>query len=338
MFQVGITDFLTDATPLQLSELDGLARIECLMARDESELIGRVEKLAGLIVFHDIQLTATIMDRLERCQVIVRGGVGYDNVDAEAAGPRGIFVCNIPDYGVDEVADHAIGLLLAVTRKIGYADRSLRADPTMWSHFLVEPVPRLAVSTLGIVGLGRIGTATALRARALKLRVVAYDPHIPDGRARSVGVDAVSFDELLAESDMISLHTPLTDETRHMMDAAALAKMKPGAVLVNTSRGAVVDLAALAEALKSGHLSGAGIDVFPVEPPEPDHPLVRYWRDGAAGSAPNLIITPHTAFYSAAGLGEICEKTVAEVARVLRGEAPRNPVNLACYVPRNGQK
>lgn len=328
MFRVGVTDFLTEPAPLQTAALAGLAQVECLHARDEAELVGRVEALDALVVYHDIRLTARIMPHLKACKVIVRGGVGYDNVDAAAAGKQGIYVCNVPDYGVDEVADHAIGMMLAVTRKIVYADRALRAGERTWAHYLVEPVPRLADATLGIFGLGRIGTATALRAKAFKLRVIACDPYIPDGRGKAIGVEMVDRDELLATSDIVSLHTPLTDETRNLIDAAALAKMKPSAVLINTARGEVVDIDALDHALRAGRLAGAGLDVLPAEPPDDGHPLVRLWRENENGRSPNLVITPHVAFYSVMAFTDICEKATTEIARVLRGEKPRNPVNL----------
>ncbi len=334
MFRIGITDFMTDPAPLQTAALEGLAQIECLQARDESELAGRVEDLDALIVFHEIHLTSATMDRLEACRVITRGGVGFDNVDGVAAGKHGIYLCNVPDYGVDEVADHAMGMALCVVRKISMVDRCLREGIDGWGHHLVEPVPRLANATLGIIGLGRIGTATALRAKAFKLRVVACDPYIPDGRGKALGVDMMEFDELLATSDIISLHTPLTEETHHMIAAQQLTAMKPTAVLVNTSRGAVVDLEALAGALETERIAGAAIDVFEVEPPEAEHPLVKCWRRDTKKHPTNLLLTPHIAFYSVMGFTDICTKAAAEVARVLRGDAPRNAVNLEHFIPR----
>jgi phosphoglycerate dehydrogenase-like enzyme len=227
-----------------------------------------------------------------------------------------------------------MGMILTVVRKIAYADRALRNGATAWNNELVAPVPRLANSVLGVIGLGRIGTATALRAKAFKLRVVACDPYVPPGRDKALGVELMSLRELLSVSDIISLHTPLTDETRHLIGPHALRAMKPGSVLVNTSRGAVVDLPALAEALRSGHLAGAGIDVMPVEPPEAEHPLISLWKRKEGDRPPNLVITPHIAFYSVMGITEIHEKATAEIARVLGGDKPRNPVNVEHFVPR----
>jgi phosphoglycerate dehydrogenase-like enzyme len=186
----------------------------------------------------------------------------------------------------------------------------------------------LADCTLGIVGCGRIGAAAALRAKALKMRVLVCDPYLRPGMDKALGVETVELQELLARSDAVSLHTPLTEETRHMIDAAALQSMKGSAVLINTARGAVVDVAALAEALRAGRLAGAGIDVLPEEPPAPDNPLVKLWEEQGQGAL-NLVITPHTAYYSEAALIEIREKSSAEVARILQGKRPLNCVNLA---------
>jgi D-3-phosphoglycerate dehydrogenase/C-terminal binding protein len=263
---------------------------------------------------------------MERCRVIVRSGVGFDNVDLAEAGRRGIYVCNVPDYGVDEVADHAIGMMLALNRGLLLADRRLRDSLSPWDYTATRPVHRLAGATMGVVGLGRIGTATALRAKALKMRVLACDPYIASGVDKAVGVQMAELDELLAASDVVSLHVPLTDDTRHLIDARALGLMKPAAVLVNTARGAVVDVDALAAALAERRIAGAGIDVLPVEPPGADSALIRLWREEADPPI-NLILTPHSAFYSEQGLAEMRVKGAREIGRVLRGELPRNCVN-----------
>ena len=179
---------------------------------------------------------------------------------------------------------------------------------------------------MGIVGLGRIGTATALRAKAFRMRVIVYDPYLRPGLEKSVGVQMVDLPTLLAQSDVISLHTPLTEETRNLIDAQAIAQMKPTAILVNTARGAVVDVDALAAALRAGQIAGAGIDVLPIEPAAQTMPLIQLWQEKTDPPI-NLVITPHTAFYSDAGMVEMRSKAAQEVARVLRGEHPRNCVN-----------
>jgi phosphoglycerate dehydrogenase-like enzyme len=179
--------------------------------------------------------------------------------------------------------------------------------------------------TMGIVGLGRIGSATTLRAKALKMRVIACDPYLRPGLEKVLGVQMVDLETLLAESDVVSLHTPLTEETRNMINARALARMKPTAIVVNTARGAVVDIDALAAALREGRLAGAGIDVLPGEPPKPDTALIRLWQ---SNSPPfNLIITPHTAFFSNEGMIEMREKAAREIRRGLKGERVLNCVN-----------
>lgn len=325
VFHVAVTDYLQPPAIIEERELAGLARVECLLAHRAEDLLGKIESADALIVFHEVSLPRPVISRLRRCRVIVRGGVGFDNVDLAAARELGIPVCNVPDYGVDEVADHAIGLMLALNRGWVRVERSLRRSLVPWDKRAVEPVPRLAGQTLGIVGLGRIGAATARRAQALRMKVIASDPYLRPGLEKVFDVRMVDLDTLLRESDVVSLHTPLTDETKGMINAAALARMKPSALLVNTARGAVVDTDALAAALSEGRIAGAGIDVLPVEPADPQQRLVQLWQ---ANTEPpiNLILTPHTAFYSESAVEEIRVKASREVARVLRGEPPLNRV------------
>lgn len=325
MHHVCVTDHLAPPPLLEQRVLRGLARVECLQARTADELAGRVDRADALIVFHEIQVPARIIRRLDRCRVIVRGGVGFDNVDIRAAGRRGIVVCNVPDYGVDEVADHALALMLACNRGLWQTERQLRRTLRPWDKQAVAPVRRLSGATFGVVGLGRIGSATALRAKALRMRVIACDPYLRPGLEKSLGVERVDLPALLRESDVVSLHTPLTDETRHLIDRRALRRMKRHALLINTARGAVVDVEALADALDRGWIGGAGIDVLPVEPVPPDSRLIRLWqRDDPPV---NLVITPHTAFYSESGSEEMRIKAAQEIARVLRGQPPLNCVN-----------
>ena len=190
----------------------------------------------------------------------------------------------------------------------------------------MEPVFRLAGATMGIVGLGRIGTATALRAKAFKMRVIACDPYIRSGVDKAIGVTLADLPDLLAQSDVVSLHVPLTDETMNMIDNAAFGRMKRHAILINTARGAVVDMNALCVALRENRIGSAGLDVLPTEPPAGNDPIIQLWRE-AAERPVNLVLTPHTAFYSEAGLLEMREKAALEIARLLAGKAPRNCVN-----------
>lgn len=325
-FHVAVTDYLRPPATIEERELSGLARVECLVGHVEKDLIGRVENADGLIVFHEMNLSAATISQLQRCRVIARGGVGFDNIDLRAAGERGIIVTNVPDYGVDEVADHAMALILALNRGLVPVERQLRRTLTPWDMNAVAPVTRLAGQTIGILGLGRIGAATALRAKAFRMRVIACDPYLRPGLDKVLNVPLVDFATLLAESDILSVHAPLTEETRGIINAAALARLKPGALLVNTARGAIVDVDALAAALESSHLGGAGIDVLPSEPATTSQAIVRLWQEDRQKPV-NLILTPHTAFYSVAATQEIRVKAAQEVARVLRGERPKYVVN-----------
>ncbi len=326
MFKVVITDYVSPPVEPEETIFAGLAKVECLQARSVAELEGRVEDADAIIIFHEVSLPAGVIDRLEKCRVIVRGGVGYDAVDYRRAAERGIPVCNVPDYGVDEVADQAIGMMIACSRGFLRVERELKQTLEPWNCRIVEPVPRLAGATLGIVGLGRIGQATAQRAKAMRMRVIAHDPYLRPGIEKVLGVEMVDFRELLETSDAVSLHVPLTDETRHMINTDALGRMKSGAILVNTARGAVVDTAALAVALRQGKIAGAGVDVLPTEPARADEPLIQVWRE-ADETKINLILTPHTAFYSVEGLLEMRTKAAQEIVRALRGGKLVNCVN-----------
>lgn len=333
MQRVVITDYWAPPADVEQSQLTSIARVDCLQARKESDLHGQVSDVDGVILCHEISLTKEIIPELTQCQVIVRCGVGYDNVDLQSAGEHGILVCNVPDYGVDEVADHSIGMMLACNRGLFLAERHLRRSLAPWDMRAVEPIFRINKSTMGIIGLGRIGSATAKRAQGLGMTVIAYDPYVRAGTDKVMGVRLVGLEELLNQSDVVSVHTPLTDETRNLIDATAIQKMKPSAILVNTSRGAVVDTDAVADALISKTIAAAGIDVLPIEPATATMKLVKLWQEDHNPPI-NLIITPHTAFYSEEGLHEMREKAAKEVARVLSGQNPQNCVNSQYFKPR----
>jgi C-terminal binding protein len=327
-YQVIITDLLDDDLVPEREVLAGLADVTALKARSEAELVGRVEKADALIVYHEVSLTAATIGRLQQCRVIVRGGVGYDNVDGPFARSRGIPLCNVPDYGSEEVADSALGLLLSLTRGIHAANSQLRDAPGDWSYEVVRPLLRLRGRVLGIVGLGRIGTAMALRGKAIGMEVAFFDPYKPDGYDKALGVRRVeTLPELLAQSLAVSLHCPLTDQTHHLIDAAAIAAMPRGSYLINTARGGVVDVAAVPEALVSGHLAGAGIDVLEQEPPRPDNPLVRAWRDPSHPAHHRLIVNPHIAWYCEDGRTEMRRKAAETCRRALLDLPLRNVVN-----------
>ena len=290
-------------------------------SRDLGEIPDDVwARAAALVCYHEVTVSPDMLDRLPNCRVVVRAGVGFDNIDIEAAGQRGIAVCNTPDYGTTDVADHAIALTLAFLRGIAQFDRAIFDDPVAnWTFDTVPTIRRLSTLTFGIVGLGRIGTATALRAKALGLRVIFFDPYRPTGTELALGLERVAtLEDVLGQSDVVSLHTPLTPETHHLIAGPALASMKPDAILVNTSRGGVVDLAALTEALKRAAIAGAALDVLEAEPLKPEHPLMRAWREPGSPVRDRLLLTPHAAFYSPSSLVDLRRKSAATAAAYLR--------------------
>jgi lactate dehydrogenase-like 2-hydroxyacid dehydrogenase len=289
----------------------------------------------ALICYHEVPIDAGVIDRLERCQIVVRAGVGYDQIDVEAAGARGIPVCNVPDYGTTEVADHAIALMLGLARGLVSYHQRLIADPYAGWHWSGAPlVRRLRGLRFGVVGLGRIGTATARRAAALDMEVTFFDPYLAEGTELGLGyARASSLQELLGQSDVISLHCPLSTQTRHMLDARALASIKPGALLINTARGDLIDLAALEVALRDGPLDGVGLDVLPAEPPDPAHPLIQGFRRREPWADGRLLLTPHAAWFSDAGRRDLRTKSAATVLARLTRQELRHCVNRASMDP-----
>jgi phosphoglycerate dehydrogenase-like enzyme len=284
---------------------------------------------AALIVYYGVPIDRALVERLDRCRLLVRAGVGYDHIDVAACGDRGIPVCNVPDYGTTEVADHAIALMLALARGLVSYHGRLLADPHAGWHWSGAPlVRRLRGGTFGIVGLGRIGTAASRRAQALDMEVCFYDPYLPDGAELGLGYRRVDgLPALLAESDVVSLHCPLTEDNRNLIDDAALAVIKPGALLINTARGGLVDLGALEAALRDGRLGGAGLDVLPEEPPDPAHPLIRAFSRRAPELDGRLLLTPHIAWFSDASRADLRRKSAATARDFLQDGRLRNCVN-----------
>ncbi len=323
-----ITDFIHDALEPERAVLAGLANVRALDAKCEEELAGRIEDALFLIVYHTISVRRPTIERLRRCRLIVRGGVGYDNIDCDSARERGIPVANVPAYGTEDVADTAIGLMLALTRGFAQLNSRMRDGADAWTHTYAAPLHRLAGRVYGVIGAGRIGTAAALRAKALRMDVCIYDPYKPDGYEKALGVRRVeSLEDLLAQSFAVSLHCPLTSETRHMIDAAAIACMPRGSYLVNTARGAVVDTSAIPAAIESGHLAGAAIDVLEKEPPPADDDLLRAWRDANHPAYHRVLITPHAAFYTEEGATEMRATAADTCRRMILGLPVRSIVN-----------
>ena len=285
-----------------------------LNCRTEDEVIAQCADAEGLIIMY-APLTRRVLQQLKRCRIVARYGVGVDTVDLKAAAELGIVVSNVPDYGTHEVADHALAMMLALTRKVVQANALVKRGE--WDFRLVRPIRRHQVQTLGVVGIGRIGAAMARRGLALGMRVLACDPHVADDRIPE-GVTRVSLDELMQQSDVVSVHCPLSAETRNLLDEGKLQLMKPTAYLVNTARGNIVDEAALEKMLAEKKLAGAAFDVLSVEPGREDNPLFRH---------DNFLCTPHMAWHSAESALELKRKAAEEVRRVLLGESPHYQVN-----------
>jgi D-3-phosphoglycerate dehydrogenase/C-terminal binding protein len=326
--RVIISDFQHGSLDAEESILGDLATVESLDVTSEEQMWGRVEDADAIMVYHTLKVTRATIERLKHCKLIVRCGVGYDNVDYVFAKSRGIPVANVPDYGTEEVADSAIGLMLALTRGIAYQNAFLRPDDTHWHFSHVVPLRRLRGRTFAVLGLGRIGSAAAVRAKALGMDVIFYDPYKPDGYDKALGVRRVeSLQELLSQAFVLSCHTPLTPETHHIINAAAIEQMPKGSYLINTSRGGVVDVTAIPAAIESGRLAGAGIDVLPQEPPPLDHPLIATWRDPNHPAHHRVILNAHNAFYSEEGLRDMRIKGAEACRRALLGQPLRNVVN-----------
>jgi len=326
--KVIITDFVTGSLEPETKILGDVADVVALNGFSESELIGKVEHAAALMLYHNLAITRATIERLTQCKLIVRCGVGIDNVDRSFARSRDIPVVNVPDYGTEDVADSAIGMALALARGIARHNSQCRAAIGQWHYSDVAPLQRLRGRVFAVIGLGRIGTATALRAKALGMDVVFYDPYLPDGCDKALGIRrAESLEDLLRQAYIVSLHCPLTDETRRMINRETLALMPDGSYLVNTARGAIVDTTVIPAAIAKGKLAGAALDVLPHEPPPSDDPLVTAWRDPDHPAHHRLIVNPHSAFYTEQGFMDMRTKGATAVRRALTGQPLRNVVN-----------
>src|SRR2546427_5483120 len=288
----------------------------------EDEVIARTRDADALVVSFS-PVTRGVMGALEGLKTVVRTGVGYDVIDVPAATELGVIVVNIPDLWIREVANHALGLLLAWNRKIIALDRQVHGGT--WGVGAMGPrTGAIHGETVGIVGLGNIGSAFARRVAAFETNVIACDPYVDDAHFARLGVERVSLEALAERSDYVSVHTLLNDETRHLIGEAFFRRMKPTAILINTSRGPVVDEQALARALRDERLAGAALDVWETEPLAADNPLLKM---------DNVIATPHAAYFSSAAVAQVPRRCGEEVARVLAGQRPLNVVNPEIYAP-----
>jgi len=293
-----------------------LVPVHDLYSPESSKILSQADVL--IITLHKI--SAELLDRMPKCKLISRLGVGIDNIDVAAATARGVWVANVPDYGVDEVATHAISLVLAQLRGLCSLSNATRAGA--WDLRPVQPIHRLTDLTLGVMGYGRIGRTAGKKGGGVGMNVIAYDPFLSDEQIRSAGAKAVDIDTLFRSSDFLTLHLPLDSNTRHIVNARTLKMMKASAYLVNTSRGGLVDEAALLDALNSNQLRGAALDVLSSEPPDAKDPTLQ-----ALVKHEKVIVTPHVAWYSEQSQVDMRTRAAEDVVRVLRGERPRTPVN-----------
>ena len=288
-------------------------------AVDEQERV-RLAERAEVIVVGGTRLSGEFLAALPCLKGVVRLGIGVDNIDLEAATDLGIVVGNVPDFCSDEVAEHSLGLILAVTRKIALADRKSRhGEWVTGMDAILRPMRRLSGQTLGLIGLGKIGRSLARKAKGLGLNVIAHDPHISSETAQAAGVPLMSLEALLPQTDILSLHVPVTAETKGLLNARTLALLKPGAILINTARGPVVDEGALSVALASGRLAGAGLDVLQQEPLRLPHPLTEL---------ENVVFTCHYASLSEESYAIMRQQVSEQTVQILRGEFPLHLVNV----------
>jgi len=295
--------------------------VRFLQSQDPDVIAAEAHDAQALLVGY-APVTAELIDRLPNLKVISLISMGFDNVDLDAATSRGIWVANLPGVATEEVATHALALALAAIRNIPFYERSLPRGGWLEQPTVVPP--RLSATTLGIIGLGRIGMTFGAMASRIFGDVVGYDPLLPDTeetrrRLAEAGIRRAGLDEVIRGSRVLSLHVPLTDETRHMINAASLATMQPGSFIVNVSRGQLIDSAALKAAVDSGRLAGAALDVLDVEPAGPEHPLI--------GAGPGIIVTPHVAFLSDWTLREYVRLQAEHVLEWFRDGQPSQPVN-----------
>jgi C-terminal binding protein len=278
--------------------------------------------------------TGADLERFPRLRAIVRMGVGYDKLDRPAAAARNVLICNVPDYGTTEVADHAIALALTLRRGILLHHEMQRKDPPApWRSFQNPMIQRLGTQTFGIIGLGRIGTAVALRAKAFNFRVVFYDPYLPNGAELALGIErAPTLEDLLRQTDMLSIHAPLTPETRGVLGREQLALLPKDSVVVNDARGPILDLDALYDLMRDGHIAAAGLDVLPQEPPiEPIPKLLQAYRAREPWLEGRLVITPHSAWLTPHSWEDTRKKSAETMRAVLLTNKPQNVITPEMY-------
>ena len=324
---VGITHLIQPPFEPEIAAFDGQAEFVHFDSRDETEFdTTALKRLDAMLVWTPVISERTVR-QLDRCRILVRYGVGFDRIDRDALAARNIAFSNNPEYGPEDIADTAMAMILGFQRRIVEHDVRARAYREIWQENILSPILHSKSASVGIVGLGRIGSCLSQRLQPFGYRTIAYDPYLPDSRFAELGVERSPSLEALAEQiDILSIHCPLTDETRGMIDAGVIGRARPGLIFVNTARGAIIDsLDTLESGLRCGQLAAAGLDVLPQEPPG-DHPLIRAWRNADAWLQGRLLINPHNAFYSDESMAR-CRFNAAKTARLfLEEELHRNGV------------
>lgn len=313
IFRVVITDCDHGSIEEEKEEFSRMgAEVTLAQVKKKEEVIQACKDADGLINQYTL-LTREVLENLPRCRVISRYGVGVDSIDLQAATDLGIIVANVPDYCVEEVANHTIALILTLSRKTAFFDRKVKSN--QWDFRLGIPIYRMKGRTLGLIGCGRIGMEVAKKMSSFGIKVIVFDPYL---QKTEEWIELKDLDAVLKESDMISIHCPLNESTRHLIGEKEFRKMEKRPFLINTSRGAIIDEKALIQALKEGLISGAGLDVLEKEPPDPTNPLL---------TMENVILTPHVSFYSVESISELKRRTAENVVSVLQGKWPRSVVN-----------
>jgi D-3-phosphoglycerate dehydrogenase len=307
----------------ELKILRSYAQVEIAKSTEEEQLLKLVADVDLIMVVYG-KITSKIIESASKLRGIVRYGIGIDNIDIEAASKRKIPVANVPNYAIETVADHAMALMLGLARRVLEADKAMRSrNWGVWT----SPSPNyrgvdLSGKIVGIVGIGKIGRAVAKRALAFDMKALAYDPYVTAEDAKKLGIELTGLQELLSKSDFVTIHAPLTSETRYLIGENELRRMKKTSFLINTSRGALVNTVSLAKALKEGALAGAALDVYPTEPPAVDEPLL---------SLEHVILTPHISWYTEEAVRRLEMTAVDHAVQILEGKRPKNVANPAIY-------
>lgn len=328
MLKVIITDYEYEDIEVEkrIFAKAGIQLVEGKQWKTPDQLIPQVAEADGIITQY-ADISREVIEAMNHCRIIIKYGIGINNIDVKAATEKQIYVCNIPDYGVDEVTNQAIAFMLALMRKLYITDRALRRG--VWDYKKLIPIQRFEHSTVGIVGFGRMGQEVARKLKPFHINVIAFDPDFNKEVGEKLKVKQVDFDTLLSQSDFVTIHCPATEENSGMFNETAFNKMKKTAYVINTARGTVIEQSDLVKALKEKKIAGAGIDVFQVEPIEKDNPLL---------NLENVILSGHSSWYSEMAIANLHKKAAEEVIRVLQGKKPYNLCNKEVLLNKNSEK